>query len=126
MAHILIIDDDYAIRELLKEALKADGNEISDAVNGKEGVKTIRRQTTDLVITDIFMPEQEGVETIQEIRAMWPSIPIIAISGGGQYQQHSMMTLCKKIGADKVIQKPFDLADFREEVRNMLEDINEG
>ena len=121
MARVVIIDDDEAIRSLLEEVLRHDGHETFTAANGKAGIKLVREKDPDLLITDIFMPEQEGVETIQEARAIAPDVPVIAISGGGRFQQYNLLKLAETLGAAAALQKPFSLAKIRETISEILE-----
>jgi DNA-binding NtrC family response regulator len=108
MARILVIDDDPEIRALLEQTLKAAGHEVILAADGKEGVERYRSPPADLVITDLYMPNQEGLETIREFRMRFPKVAIIAMSGkpaGG-----TMLSIAQKMGAIGVLHKPF-LAD---------------
>ena len=84
MARILIIDDDEQVRRYLRKILEAQGHEVVAASDGKLGIELCREEPTDLIITDIFMPEKEGLETIGELRRDYPDVKIIAISGGGR------------------------------------------
>ena len=83
MSKILVIDDDKNIRSLLRDFLERDGYEVMEAENGKVGLKLFRENGADLVITDLIMPEKEGIETIRELRRDFSDVKIIAISGGG-------------------------------------------
>ena len=121
MARILIIDDEESIRLLLDQALTHDGHQVYTAENGKQGVRFTRQEDVDVIVTDIFMPEQEGVETIQGLRAIRPSIPIIAISGGGRFQQHDLLHLAQALGANAALKKPFSIAEIRDTVNRMLQ-----
>jgi CheY-like chemotaxis protein len=101
----LVIDDDPDIRRLLKDTLEGGGHQVSLASNGLEGVRQFKAKRADLVITDLFMPEQEGLETIKQLRLEFPDIPIIAISGrptGG-----TMLSVAQRLGATAVLHKPF-------------------
>jgi len=89
MARILVIDDDIQILEMLGQTLEREGYEVVDALDGKEGMRLYREAPTDLVITDIVMPEKEGVETIMELKRDFPDVKIIAMSGGGQINSES-------------------------------------
>jgi CheY-like chemotaxis protein len=105
VAIILVIDDDPDIRKLLKDTLEGGGHQVSLASNGQEGVRQFKAKRADLVITDLFMPEQEGLETIKQLRLEFPDIPIIAISGrptGG-----TMLSVAQRLGATAVLLKPF-------------------
>ena len=84
MARILIIDDEEKFRKMLRQMLERAGHEVVEAPDGKEGVKLYREKLTDLIITDIFMPEKEGIQTIKELKRDFPEAKIIAISGGGR------------------------------------------
>jgi DNA-binding response OmpR family regulator len=118
MRRVLVIADHAEIREILRETLEAAGYEVAVAGNGREGLETQRRQPADLVITDIFMPEKEGLETIQELRHQSPRPKIIAMSGGGPRLDY--LHSAQAFGADRVIDKPFDCEAMVAAVREML------
>ena len=82
-ARILLVDDEPAILEILRQALLAEGFEVETAANGNEAVQRAKRQLFDLVLTDLIMPEMDGIQTMLELRAVHPGIRIIAMSGGG-------------------------------------------
>jgi len=82
MSRILVTDDEDQIRAMLRHALESSGHEVLEANNGEEGVRIYQKQPADLVITDILMPEKEGLESIRELRRLNPAVRIIAISGG--------------------------------------------
>jgi DNA-binding NtrC family response regulator len=118
MANVLVIDDDPDIRELLKTELEAAGHKISLAVNGREGVQRYKKSQIDLVITDLFMPEQEGLETIKQLRMEFPEVSIIAMSGkptGG-----TMLSVAKRMGAVAVLQKPFQIQELLKAIEQAL------
>ncbi len=106
MKKILIIDDEEPIRKMLKLLLENNGYTVNTAVNGEDGLRVYRAFHPDLIITDLIMPEKEGLETIQEIRQKNPDVKIIAISGGGIGDSDMYLHLAKKIGADHSIAKP--------------------
>lgn len=116
---ILVIDDDAVIRMVLRNLLKSRGFEFFEATNGVEGVAQFKRENPDLVITDMLMPNKEGLETIMEIRAHRPSVKIIAMSGGGNTQNMSFLEMAKKVGADAVVAKPFGPQDILTHIKNM-------
>src|SRR5437763_15450494 len=95
MARVLVIDDHTEIRELLRLTLQAAGYDVVVAPNGREGLEIHRERPAELVITDIFMPEQEGLETIQELRRQSPRPKIIAMSGGG-HARHPRVSACRQ------------------------------
>lgn len=106
---VLVIDDDQAVRYTLDTILTAAGYEVMSAENGVAGMRLYRDTKPDLVITDIVMPDQEGIETIMEIRKADPDAKIIAISGGGRYGNGHFLELAMALGANASLAKPFDL-----------------
>lgn len=107
MARILLIDDEELVLSTLQTALTKAGHEVVTARNGSEGLAAFRRQPVDLVITDIIMPEKEGIETIIEMRRQTASLPIIAISGGGQAHKSMFLQAAGTLGATRTLAKPF-------------------
>ena len=107
MARILIIDDEESVRVTLSLALESDGHTVVVAVNGEEGMREFRETPADVVITDILMPNKEGIETIMDLRKVRPNLKIIAISGGGRMKNISFLDVAKKMGADVTLKKPF-------------------
>jgi CheY-like chemotaxis protein len=120
MASILVIDDDAPIRLLLKEALSRDGHAVRVAVDGIDGVRLFRTHSADLIITDLVMPEQDGLATIMELRRIEPQLPIIAMSGGMVQNPKLYLQLAEKLGANRVLQKPFVLQDLLATVADVL------
>jgi DNA-binding response OmpR family regulator len=105
MARILVIDDDPDMRALLKQTLESAGHEVSLAADGRQGVDQYRANRADLVITDLYMPGQEGLETIIELRTRFPEVAIMAVSG--RAIAATMLSVAQKLGAVEVLQKPF-------------------
>jgi CheY-like chemotaxis protein len=116
MARILIIDDDEGMRGSLAHTLEKLGHEVSAAADGKAGVARAIESEPDLVITDLIMPEKEGLETIMDLRALHPRIRIIAMSGGGRLSNEDYLHLAKRFGAKISLAKPFT----REELKAAL------
>jgi len=83
MARILLIDDDAPVRRTLRKMLERQGYEVEEAPDGKAGLTLYQENPADLIITDLIMPEMEGIETIMELRRRFPDVKIIAMSGGG-------------------------------------------
>jgi CheY-like chemotaxis protein len=108
MARILVIDDEPDMRALVEEILNSAGYEVILAADGREGVERYRTLRADLVITDLYMPNQEGLETIREFRSCFPEVAIIAMSG--RAEALTMLSIAKKFGAIGILHKPF-LAD---------------
>jgi CheY-like chemotaxis protein len=112
MASILIIDDESAIRTLLRAVLEGAGHTVTEASNGREGITLYRQQPVDLVITDIHMPELNGIDLIMELTREFLNVKVIAISGVPR-EAPSMLNAAKLLGARQILQKPFSLEVFR-------------
>lgn len=108
MSHILVIEDDQQMREMLIQMLQRAGHTAIGAGDGLEGMHIVREQAVDLIITDIIMPEQEGLETITQVRREHPAIPVIAISGGGRVEPESYLHSAKLLGAAYAFAKPLN------------------
>lgn len=104
---ILVIDDDDQIRELIREVLERGGHTVFEADNGDTGIKLVCEETVDVVVTDIIMPDKDGLETITELRKSHPEIRIVAISGGGRKVNRDYLPTAQAFGADRVLYKPF-------------------
>lgn len=114
MARILLVDDDDLVAEAVRFQLEAGGHEVTVARHGGDGLVAFEKGRFDLVISDIFMPEVEGVEFILSLRRLDPEIPIIAMSGGAARQRGApeemgadYLRMARKLGADRTIAKPF-------------------
>lgn len=121
MARILIIDDNAPTRQMLRQALERAGYEVVEAPDGRAGIRLQRTTPAEVIITDILMPEQEGLETIRELRRDFPTVKIIAISGGGQTGNFNFLTVAERLGAQRTLQKPFGLREMLDTVRDMLQ-----
>ena len=121
MKRILVIDDDMQMRQMLRQTLERQGYEVIDAPDGKEGMRLYHQAPTDLIITDIIMPEKEGIETIVELRRDFPDVKIIAISGGSRgLNKEYYLNLTKKLGALFTFAKPFDRKELLEAIQELL------
>ena len=121
MARILVIDDDAAVRRVIRRILASKGHEVIEAESGVGGVKLFKDERPDLVVTDIFMPDQDGIETISELRQIEPDIRIIATSGGGSSKDPIYLDFSVQLGADIALLKPFKPADLLQAVANLLD-----
>jgi len=121
MPNILIIDDDNQFRTMLRKMVERNGYEVIEASDGKEGIKLYRKNPTDLIITDLIMPEKDGIETIQELRKDFPDVKIIAISGGGRLGPHDYLHLAKMLGAQRTLTKPIELPELLRNIKELLE-----
>lgn len=117
---ILVIDDDDAVRTTLRRILEAEGYTVVLAENGRRGLELLGEASPELVITDIIMPEKEGIETIIEMRRTHRDLKIIAVSGGGRVGNRDFLQLARKFGANEILAKPFDPDDVVEAVSRQL------
>ena len=113
MKKILVIDDDDLVRNVMTKMLERAGFEVTTATNGREGVESYHNSPADLVITDLIMPEQDGIETIIQLKNMSENVKIIAISGGGQIGQGKVgatdyLGIAKNYGAACTLNKPVE------------------
>ncbi len=122
---ILVIDDDEKFRGMLQRILEKEGYAVLVAADGREGVECFSHHPVDLVITDLIMPDMEGIETIIQLRAAQPEAKIIAISGGGRRGPEDYLPIAKTLGAQQTFAKPFDLKEFLTAVANLLADPQE-
>lgn len=121
MAKILTIDDDEQILMLLKMMLTSAGHEVVQANNGKLGAQLYRQEPTDVIITDIIMPDKEGIEIIVELKKEYPDAKIIAISGGGRFGPEQFLALAKNLGAKMTVTKPFKKEQILAAIDSVLE-----
>lgn len=119
--NILIIDDEPDILVMLKKMMERAGFNVRLAVNGEEGLRSFYEYTPDLVITDIIMPEKEGLEIIREMKKQQPALKIIAISGGGRISAESYLETASHFGASRIFQKPFSQSEIVSAAKALLE-----
>jgi len=122
MRPILIIDDDESVRALLRALLEQEDYLVDEARDGRQGLRRMRERPSDLVFCDIFMEDQEGLATIRALRAEFPGIPVIAMSGGSRTLGTSFLDEAILFGARVALSKPFDQALLRETVARLLTD----
>lgn len=120
MARILVVDDEELARFTIRDILETAGHEVAEAENGNEAISSQTAKPFDLIITDLIMPEKEGVETIVELRRDYPDLKIIAISGGGRTKNMDFLKLAGEFGADKILAKPFSEGELMERVNECL------
>jgi CheY-like chemotaxis protein len=120
MKKILVIEDNAIVRNTMMRILQAAGYDVVTANDGLEGVALFRQETPDLVISDIIMPQQEGIATIRQILAESPGTKIIAISGGGRIGNTDFLQIARKMGAVDALPKPFDPDDLLGRIDNCL------
>lgn len=112
MANILLVDDEPLVVETLSNAITSKGHTVVTAANGVEGMKKFSEGKYDLVITDIIMPDKEGIELIMEMKRLAPGVKIVAISGGGRTGNVEFLKMATKLGAVASLKKPIRLAEF--------------
>jgi DNA-binding response OmpR family regulator len=120
MARVLVIDDDVDLRKTIRKMLQLDGYDVVEADDGRSGIESFRTKPANLVITDILMPGQEGIETITALRRHDPKVKILAISGGGRTGRLDFLDIAKKFGADDSLAKPFRSRELLERVQKLL------
>ena len=125
MKKILVIDDELPVRILVKSILERDGFIVSVASNGMEGLLSQKNNPADLVITDLIMPEKEGIELIQELKKEFPLLPVIAMSGGGITPADGHLKTAKILGAAAILEKPVDKVDLVKTVEELINHINQ-
>ncbi len=120
MSAILVVDDDTSVLDVMSEMLRLEGHDVTIAENGRDAVSHVTAKTFDLVITDLIMPEKEGLETIADIRRASVNMPIIAISGGGRVGPNDYLETARFIGANATLAKPFARQDLITTVDSLL------
>ena len=120
-ARILVIDDDDGVRKLLRRILEQEGYAVEEAPNGEVGVKAFQESPSDLVITDIIMPDKEGISTIMELRQASKEVKIIAISGGGRISSSDHLKTAEDLGVHRTFKKPFDRKELLAAIAEALE-----
>jgi len=120
MTRVLVIDDEELARFTIREILESANYEVEEAANGRIGIEKQKDTPFDLIITDIIMPEKEGVETIIDLKQEFPDLKIIAISGGGRTRNLDFLNLTERFGAGKTLAKPFTEGQLLEAIAEIL------
>jgi CheY-like chemotaxis protein len=118
---LLLIEDDEQLRSIFRQILEGAGYEVVEACNGREGLRRYLATPADVIITDLLMPEQEGLETIEALRQYNPAAKIVAISGGGRLETLDYLRVAKQLGAQIVLRKPFGRDELLEAVHEVLQ-----
>lgn len=119
MAKILVIDDEKSVREMARRMLEAEHHTVVEAVDGIDGIKVFQEEQPDVVVTDIIMPNADGLEVIRRILQINPQAKIIAMSGGGRIANETYLKYARKFGAASVLSKPFS----PEQLLSLIRDI---
>lgn len=120
MNKILLIDDDNHFREMFAELLKRENFEVIETNDGRNALILYETHKPDLVITDIIMPDKEGIETILDLKRNHPNAKIIAISGGGRTNAMDNLRSARLLGADQTFEKPFDNKEILKSITELI------
>lgn len=120
MTRILVIDDEESVRFTLQDILEQENYEVTVANDGVEGAALFTTEPFPLVITDLLMPEEDGLQTILKLKKDYPDTKIIAITAGGRLDISSLIDMARKLGADHVIEKPFGMDEVLDCVKECL------
>lgn len=120
MALVMVVDDDVQVRQLLGQVMRREGYEVVEADDGEIALRLFREQPADLIITDLLMPNKEGLELMQATRRISPNVKLIAFSGGGRVDQNACLKFAEGMGADRVFTKPVPLAELQQAVAELL------
>ena len=120
MPRILVIDDEEPVRTMMRQMLEKVGYEVVEAPDGDVGIRLLCDHLADLIITDLFMPRKEGIETMLEVRKHFPQVKIIAMSGGGRTGKLDFLPMATSFGALRTLAKPFERRELLEAVREVL------
>ncbi|HKQ24775.1 MAG TPA: response regulator [Burkholderiales bacterium] len=118
--NVLVIDDNEDVRTLIQLALEAEGFHVAVAANGHEGMGLLREKMAEVVVTDILMPEQDGIETIAELRRDFPDVKIIAISGALSATGFDYLRVPIQLGVARILRKPFDIQELVGAIRELV------
>lgn len=120
MKKILLVDDEAAIRSMLSVLLKTETRTFVEASNGTVAQEILETDSFDLIISDVIMPDCDGIELVMAIRRKLPEVPVIIMSGGGRVHASHYLNLAEKLGAARVFEKPFNAQDLRAAVTELL------
>ena len=127
MPTVLVIDDDPNVRDILRRTLGRAGYGVLEAAEGEEGLRCVREEAVDLVVTDLLMPGQEGIETILHLRTEYPDLEIIVVSGGGSLgRADDLLATAVALGAKRSFEKPIPRAELLAAVEELVGPGNPG
>jgi CheY-like chemotaxis protein len=121
MAHVLVVDDDELVRSTIRASLARAGHDVIEARDGQEAVDILARGPVDVVVSDIIMPEIDGIGLLLQLRRQQPRLRVIVISGGGRTQNVDFLRMATALGADLALAKPFTPEDLQRAVQSVLE-----
>jgi DNA-binding NtrC family response regulator len=117
---ILIADDEEGLRDIFAESLKLSGYRVSVAENGAAALRVLGAEAVDLLLTDILMPDVDGIELIMQARRSHPELKVIAMSGGGRTAAEVLINIARRLGVHATLEKPFDLATLLEKIESLV------
>jgi DNA-binding response OmpR family regulator len=120
MASVLLVDDTPELRKTIERLLVNAGHQVTTAPNGAAALRALESGTFDVIVTDIVMPDMEGLELIRTVRKTHASLPIIAMSGGGRGSVDNYLTLASSFGAAKTLEKPFPIETLKHAIDEVL------
>ncbi len=122
MIRFLVVDDNETLRGMLVALLTREGYTVLEAADGFAALEVLKKEDVDIAIIDIIMPEKDGIETIREVKALYPDLGIIAISGGSPNVKADLsLDLAKKLGAQEIIKKPFSRKEILEAIAKLVQ-----
>jgi len=124
LKNILLVDDEESIRKMVRAVLGEDNYSFTEASNGVEALEIMETQSFDLILTDVIMPDCDGIELVMSVRKKLPDIKVIVMSGGGRVRADHYLNLAEKLGAARVFEKPFNTAELRETVAELLSEAD--
>ncbi len=124
MKNILLVDDEESIRRMVRAVLGEEEYVFTEASNGVEALEIMEGQSFDLILTDVIMPDCDGIELVMTVRKKLPDIKVIVMSGGGRVRADHYLNLAEKLGAARVFEKPFNTAELRETVAELLSETD--
>lgn len=121
MARVLVVDDDPILRAVAVEILTQAGHTCAEAADGELGLQWLERNAADLVVTDMFMPNKDGLEVLRDVKARWPASRVIGVSPGwNEIKADDILRMARAMGADAVIGKPLNAEGFEALVQQVL------
>jgi CheY-like chemotaxis protein len=120
MAYIIVVDDDAMLSRMVARALTAGGHAVLECENGRKAIEYLTHEEADLLVTDILMPEMDGLETVRAAKQLRPQLPILAISGGGSFGPADYLGITRAFGATAVLPKPFQVSELIAMVEGLL------
>ena len=120
MAHVLVVDDDVDVRSLVRRVIEKLGHEVSDVADGKEALRLLETTRFDLIISDVYMADMDGMELLVRIQQLELDVPVVVISGGGYKPRDEVLKMAAACGAVATLDKPFTLEQLRDTVEPLL------